>query len=109
MPVTLGSSCASTTILWSGPTSWNSVSTSPMGSADAREATGKSRSVTKRFMEETPEFDVGRHSCLLSCTRVRCPCMETFVDSRYAHELRAGERYADLRFQVSAELNQQYL
>jgi hypothetical protein len=26
-----------------------------MGSADAREATGKSRSVTKRFMEEPPE------------------------------------------------------
>ena len=30
-------------------------------------------------------------------------------DSRYAHELRAGARYAPLRFRVSAELNQQYL
>lgn len=28
---------------------------------------------------------------------------------RYAHEMRAGERYAPLRFRVSAELNQQYL
>src|SRR6478736_10482648 len=67
MPVTLGSSCASTTILWSGPTSWNTVSTSPIGSADASDANGKSRSMTILFMGETPA-DVRRHSCLLSCT-----------------------------------------
>jgi hypothetical protein len=30
-------------------------------------------------------------------------------DLRYAHELRAGDRYAPLRFRISAELNEQYL
>jgi hypothetical protein len=34
---------------------------------------------------------------------------QTNGDLRYAHELRAGERYAPLRFRVSADLNEQYL
>lgn len=35
--------------------------------------------------------------------------MQTIADHRYAHALRAGDRYEGLKFWISAEVNQQYL
>lgn len=36
-------------------------------------------------------------------------CMQPIADHRYAHALRAGDRYEGLKFRISAEVNQQYL
>src|SRR5689334_20786149 len=54
MPPTFGSSCASTTILWSGPINLNTVSTSPIGSAQARQTSASGRSATSFFMGSDP-------------------------------------------------------